>query len=112
MRRDWDKVRLILEALENASWGQRVYLDDVPGVERIEALDYFRLLVEAGLAEGDHIHAPECLTRLTWAGHDLAEVLRKRGFFEQIKDEAKRRGVALTLDAIAQIARSLIAGGG
>ncbi|BBD77226.1 hypothetical protein [Hydrogenophilus thermoluteolus] len=47
MRRDWDKVRLILEALD-----------------------------------------------------------------EQIKDEAKRRGVALTLDAIAQIARSLIAGGG
>ncbi|TCT25915.1 DUF2513 domain-containing protein [Thermomonas haemolytica] len=111
MRRDWDKVRAILEALEGAGWGQRVHLDDVPGIERIEALDYFRMLVEAGLAQGEPAHSPECLTRLTWAGHDLAEVLRKHGFFAQIKDEAKRRGVALTMDAIIQLARLLVTGG-
>ncbi|MCX8018352.1 MAG: DUF2513 domain-containing protein, partial [Rhodocyclaceae bacterium] len=70
MRRDWDKVRLILKALEDIGWGQRVGPDDIPGLERLEALDYFRLLVEAGLAEGAPKGHPEELTRLTWAGHD------------------------------------------
>lgn len=26
MRRDWNKVRAIMEALEGAGWGQRVHL--------------------------------------------------------------------------------------
>lgn len=108
MRRDWDKVRLILKALEDIGWGRRVTADDIPGMDRLEALDYFRLLEEAGLVEGSPKGHPEELTRLTWAGHDLAEILRRQGFFEQIKDEAKRRGAALTLDAITHLARALL----
>jgi hypothetical protein len=110
MRRDWDKVRAVLKALEDLHWGRRLSVDDVPGLDRLEALEYFDMLVCAGLAEGNRASHPEELVRLTWAGHDLAEILRKQGFFERIKDEAKQRGIALTLDAIIQLARMLTGG--
>ncbi|MEW6560400.1 MAG: DUF2513 domain-containing protein [Pseudomonadota bacterium] len=112
MRRDWNQVRRVLQAVEDAPWGRSISPDDVPGMEAAEARSYFAMLAEAGLAKGDPAVYPDRLMGLSWAGHDLAEILRKEGFFSQIKDEAKRRGVALTLDAIGQIARMLIAGGG
>lgn len=108
MRRDWDKIRAVLRAVEDAPRGRSVGPDDVPGLDAHEARTYFWMLAEAGLVKGDPKPWPDRLMGLTWAGHDLAEILRKEGFFEQIKDEAKRRGVALTLDAIGQLARIIL----
>jgi len=107
MRRDWIKIGAVLRAVEDAPSGRSVGRDDVPGLDADEAVAYFWLLAEAGLVKGDPKACPERLMGLTWAGHDLAEILRKEGFFERIKDEAKRRGVALTLDAIEQLARAI-----
>lgn len=110
MRRDWDKIRAVLRAVEDAPKGRSVGRDDIPGLDGNEAAEYFWMLAEAGLVNGDPKVWPDRLMGLTWAGHELAEILRKEGFFEQIKDEAKRRGVALTLDAIGQLARLMLVG--
>jgi hypothetical protein len=111
MRRDWNQVRRVLQAVEDAPWGRSIAPDDIQGMEAVEARSYFAMLAEAGLVNGDPAVYPDRLMDLSWSGHDLAAILRKEGFFAQIKDEAKRRGVALTLDAIGQIARILITGG-
>lgn len=111
MKRDWNQIHRVLAALEAAPVGRSIAPDDVPGMDESEARQYFSLLAEAGLVRGDPAHHPERLQSLTWAGHDLAAILRKEGFFEQIKTQAKERGLALTLDAIGQLARLLIAGG-
>lgn len=109
MRRDWNKVRAVLLALEALPPGQVLAWGQIPGLDDEEALQYFHVMTEAGLVKGHPPGMyPKLLTELTWQGHELVETLRHDSFWSQVKDEAKQRDVALTFDAVGAIALHLV----
>lgn len=109
MRRDWDKVRLVLLALEAADPKEGLAWGMVPGLDDDETLAYFKMLVGSGLVKGHPAGSqPMILTEITWQGYNLLDVIRRDGFWSKIKDEAKRRGIALSFDAIGQISKFIM----
>lgn len=109
MKRDWDTIRRIMgkvEALQDD--GAFLGCDDVAGLDQETCAYHMRLMIEANLATGAVVgmSAPAYvrLNRLTWAGHELLDSIRKDTVWNKIKETARVKGVDLTVDALKAIA--------
>ncbi|AAU91003.1 DUF2513 domain-containing protein [Methylococcus capsulatus] len=110
MRLDWNLARSVLEAAEAlGDEKDRVAPGAFPGVAEEVAIEHFRLLCEAGLADGyPQGRSPLFLTRLTWSGHQFLATLRSRTLWSRVKAEAKDRGLALSFEVIKALAAKLV----
>lgn len=118
MKRDMDVIRSVLaeiEALPEQNFqGSQYIVDRTKPVEDQDRVRHMLLLMDAGyltgrrfnMDGGDAIACPE----LTWAGHELIELIRERPMWERIKAEVSKRGIPLTIDAVVAAGKALIAG--
>lgn len=91
MKRDMDKVRSLLLALEDEKSPYVMYLKGplIGGMATTqEQVDYLLLLTSGGyLEKGQHSQY-----RLTWAGHELLEKLRDDEIWRNTRDGASKLG--------------------
>lgn len=118
MKRDMDVIRSVLaeiEALPEQAFQGSVYkVDRNEPVEAQDRVRHMLLLRDAGYVTGnrfnidggDAIASPE----LTWAGHELIDLIRERPMWDRIKAEVAKRGIPLTIDAVLAAGKALIAG--
>lgn len=116
MKRNWDTIRRLLLAVEALpTEGSRVDSDTVPGVDNEAAFAHMRWLIEAGFAAGVCAEplsgaSHGCLLRLTWAGCELLDTIRRDTVWNRIKEQARIKGVELTVDAVKALgAAALVA---
>lgn len=115
MKRDWDTIRRIMlkaEALPDA--GAYLGCNEVDGVDPELCAYQMVLLIESGLATGSApsaLSAPAYarLNRLTWAGHELLDSIRRDTVWNKIKETARVKGVDLGIDAVKAIAALVLA---
>ena len=118
MQRNWDCMKLILQALAEREdetrmigWGEIVALGraspkpSLANLTEDEVLEHLRLLAEAGVIQGHPPSQPMLAKRLTWAGHDLLETLASKGLWPRVQAVAKEKGIGLTLDSIGWLAQ-------
>lgn len=119
MKRDMKLIREILLAVEDYDgWGyQQVKV--VPGYSEDEVAYHVRLMIEAKLLTGKASNSSQRPTvyigRMTWQGHDFLDAARNATLFNKVVDEAKNKGIGLTLDLLKDIlsagSRGLMAAG-
>lgn len=106
MKRDWNIIRDLLQAIENDTIEALIEnsADD-------QVFDYhLELLIDSGYVKGvsvrlsgDGKYSVSYLTpRLTMQGHDLSTVLHEKRVWEQIKAKATEAGLKLTWEFIKQ----------
>ena len=132
MKRDWNEIRALLEAVEQDRFGEyvRTYGTEVDtslmtGPERRKALEaagqgrrdivlgHLELLKEAGLVRGIEVEIYSddsdfaCLAatrpRLTMEGYDLLDHLRDKPFRQALEKCCKGLGIELTFDVIREL---------
>jgi hypothetical protein len=110
MKRDWDVVRKILLALEEQEGAnsQLGSLDDVDD----ESFGYHvKLMKDAGLLEAavmTPLNGPilAVALRMTWEGHEFLDSIRPKSTWDKVKEQAKEKGVSLSVDAIKFLAKA------
>lgn len=114
MKRDWDLVRLILIALDDAPDDQLQLEFGIAGYESLTVNYQLLRLFEAGLISGE---AEKTKTRrlirvfpnsLTWDGHEFLDVIRDPKRWEAVKEKAAGVGGAVGLDLLKKLAIGLI----
>jgi len=112
MKRDWDTIRRIMGKVE-ALPDSVSYLgcDAVDGLDTDACAYHMQLMIEAGLAVGTVVGMNQYvrLQRLTWAGHELLDSIRKDTVWNKIKEIARVKGVDLGIDAVRAIAALVLA---
>jgi hypothetical protein len=109
MKRDWDVIRLVLLEIEPLpSRNRSVYVGNYATSpdEEILKLESIKLLLDAGFIEG--LESNELgLGRiefqnlsLKWRGHELLDTLREKSTFDQMKNVAKSKGIALSFETL------------
>lgn len=111
MKRDWDTVRRILTRLEEMPSGE-LRPDDFADDEDVTNY-HMNLLIEARLVEGacqvSRTNINRCkLTRLTWNGHELLDSIRRDSIWNRIKTKAQEKGIDMTFDVIAALAKQVM----
>ena len=114
MKRDMDLLRTILLQIEenDQGFGGDVEIE-LQGVEEQVIAEHLRLLLEAGLIDGEGIPddtydfdrvAP---TRLTWKGHDFVDSVRDQEIWRKTKEGAiSAKG--FTLELLQDLAKGSI----
>ena len=88
LQRDMDVVRPILLAVEAIPAGEYVSEQpDISGLDGGTYCEYVRLLIEAGLLEGQVLDGSEfaLIRRLTWAGHEFLDSARNDTVWQKFK---------------------------
>lgn len=118
MKRDMDIIRSVIAELEAMTPQE---CNDVQyGLHLGMAPDEYArhwhlfLLAEGGFVTGlraDSASDGKCLMspELTWAGTDLADLVREQPFYDRIKAEVSKKGIPLTIDAVVAAGKALIA---
>lgn len=111
MKRNWDTVRALLIAVESITDEHAVLnSQQVSGVDAVTATYHLRLMIEAGLVDGRCLPDACIASRMTWAGHELLDAIRRDGVWQQIKTVARDSSVDLSLDLVKQIAIRVVGG--
>ncbi len=129
MKRDWNEIKAVLEAIEEdrfadyvgkygeyfddsmMSEGQkRAKLEEVGEARRDTILGHIELLCDAGLIKGVRVDVfnddsaivglSTIRPRMTMAGYDLLEYLRSSKFRKALDEYCRNVGTELTLDVI------------
>lgn len=114
MRLDWECVRAVLLALEELPEPQgRLMPADVPGFAWQVVSYHFEMLDEAGLIRAHCMRALGAETlcygvRLTFAGHELINTIRKPTAWSRIKARVRDAGLELTIDAAKAAAAAVV----
>lgn len=113
MKRDWDVIRKILirvEALPTVD--STIDSSEIEGVDSETAAYHMRLLLEAGLTVGgcaDHVGPPHCHAfRLTWAGHEFLDQIKRDTVWNKVKETARKKGMELSFEVIKAVAKNAI----
>ncbi|MCC7484568.1 MAG: DUF2513 domain-containing protein [Burkholderiales bacterium] len=116
MQRNWDVIRKILlkvEALPTID--SAVDSDSIEGVAAEVAAYHMVLMEEAGLIEGGGRPpgavggaAYRFATRLTWAGHELIDQIRRDTIWNRVKTLARDKGLELSVDVVRTLVKSVI----
>ena len=112
MKRNVDLIRLLLLLEENDPAAKREFLEKYP---RTDSNDYLvshhvALLIDAGLVEGtisyDRFRTPVAydMIRLTWAGHELLELIRNETIWEHAKEKVLRRDAPWSFAILLEVA--------
>jgi len=116
MRRDWDLLRRIMLQVEELPDSRSLlFSDGIRGVDAEAAFYHMRLLIEAGLAEGD---CQGCvgsandgtLCRLTWQGHELLDHIRRDTIWNRVKETVRKKSLDLSLEVIKAAAIAILTG--
>ena len=114
MKRDWDCIRAILQALDGREETRGfLHPGKVTGWSE-ETVSYHMLVLnEAGLIEAtckDSKSIPIfCMaSRMTWQGHELFDKLNSETLWRRILSTAKDKGLSLSFEAITILAKKTI----
>lgn len=113
MKRDWDTIRRILLKIEALpTEASQLNSNEIEGVDNEVAAYHMRLLLEAKLIEGacrDALGPAWCwAARLTWAGHEFLDQIRRDTHWQRIKQRARERAIDLSFESILALARQLL----
>jgi hypothetical protein len=116
MRRDWDLIRKMILAIEDAPSGWAPDLSELSfeGYTTAQVGYHAWLLIDAGLADGKRVdimpsEAPEgAIITLTWAGHDFAEAIRNDKTWNKAMGTVKEKVGDITFDILKQLLSSII----
>jgi hypothetical protein len=114
MKRDWELMRAILEALEQMEGTDQVLRpDQVEGFDREQVAYHMWLLYQAGLIEArcrDNVGMKiDCVAfRLTWDGHELLDKIRPVSVWKSIVRIAREKGVELSYETVLMVATRVI----
>ncbi|MDI9409479.1 MAG: DUF2513 domain-containing protein [Candidatus Pacebacteria bacterium] len=116
MKRDWEKIRKLLEvADEQTSLVGDIYEPkDGEWFNRnnmVEYLYHFNLIKDSGLiGTNSAIHAGGrmCIDNLTMKGHDFLEAMKNDTTWKKIKEHFKTKGVDMTIDLIMAVAEKIV----
>lgn len=114
MRLDWECVRAILTALEDVpEQDGRLMPGDVPGFAWPVVSYHIEVLAEAGLIKAQCVRALGAPTacfamRLTFAGHELLDVVRQAGLWNRVKARIRDAGLAMSIEAVKTAASVVI----
>lgn len=113
MKRNWDLIRSILLKLESqaeAIGSLSPY--GFTGFDSETVSYHFKLLQSAGLIEAIDRSYLNKLTlfaqSLTWQGHELLDKIRNDTVWNSLKTTIKSKSLDLSLDAIKQVAQTII----
>lgn len=91
MKRDMDKVRSVMLALE-ANGGPFMMTTDTPALgdtdDGRETVEYILMLQSAGYLESSQRH----VYRITWAGHEFLDSVRDPEIWRKTKEGANKMG--------------------
>lgn len=111
MKRNWDTVRALLIAIESIADEHAVLnSQNVTGIDAVTASYHLRLMIEAGLIDGRCLPDACIASRMTWAGHELLDSIRRDGVWQQVKAIARESSVDLSLDLVKQLAVKVVSG--
>jgi len=111
MHRDWDLVRRILLAADEARPGERLAERHFPGEVPANLFEHVRMLKEAGYIEAAVSPSRSgagggmfLIDRLVWDGHDLLAKMRSDTWWAKIKAAAAEKGLPLTFELVKELA--------
>lgn len=113
MKRDWDVIRKMVLAIEEAPGFVPDNLS-FEGYTDAQVGYHAYLLMDAGLARGQEVtsdgsEAPEAmLVNLTWEGHEFAEAARDETRWEKAMGIVTEKGGAITIDVLKNLLSSLM----
>jgi hypothetical protein len=116
MKRDWEVIRKILLKIEELPTEDSTFSShELEGIDNAIVAFQMRLMLDSGLIEGscrDAIGgAPYCHAfRLTWAGCEFLDAIRRDTVWNEIKKQAKTKTVDLPIGIINSVAKVLIEG--
>ena len=113
MKRDWEIIRKILLQIEALPTEDSEFKsNELHGIDNNVIAFQMRLMLDAKLIEGycdEAVGTHYCYaTRLTWAGCEFLDAIRKDTVWNEIKRQAKTKTVDLPIGIISSIARVLI----
>jgi Hypothetical protein (DUF2513) len=116
MPRDWDLIREILLALESIADSTETLSSDAFAEARqvSPSLAYhqFEIMVAHGLIVGRDVSSSDgqaiLASAITWEGHELLDKMRGAVLWNEIKTEAKKRGIGLSFEAIGALSTKVM----
>ena len=113
MQRNWDVVRKILIKLEEiGNTSSFIHHDQVNGYDPEVVAYHMQLLDEAGLIKARCTFTGGGLTAaaqsMTWTGHEFLDQIRNDTVWNTVKNNAREKGISLSLDVIVQLAKAAI----
>lgn len=100
MKRDWECIRAILVALEEKEGALTpLPADQVPGFNSETASYHMKMMIEAGLIEGDckRGRVLHCIAIcMTWQGHELLDKIKSEKIWSRVKAAALQQAVPLS----------------
>ena len=98
MRRNWKTIQTVLEAAEREELEEKfANLKPDVGQDEDEFFGHLLLCVDAGLV--DELAMP----RLTMAGHDVLDAIRSKTVWTEIKRQADKAMVPITVTLIQSV---------
>ena len=117
MVRDWELIRQILLRIESLE-STRQYIDSREFAAEHKVSDslvyhQFEILYESGLIQAQDVSSMDghamTARALTWQGHEFLDKTRESKLWNDVKDEARKRGISLSFEAIGALCTKLIA---
>jgi hypothetical protein len=114
MQRDWEVIRKILIKIEELppNGTLQSFQLSTEGIDKDSAAFHMWLLINAGLVDGnsaDTLTSRSCIARrLTWAGCEFLDGIKKDSSWNKVKETAKSRGLDLTFDVISATAKLFV----
>lgn len=109
MKRNWDVIRKVLVRVEEEpDESGNLNSECFDGISPEVAVYHIRLLIEAGLLVGscpETTGVPWChLQRMTWAGHEFLDAIRRDTVWNRVREIARDRGIDLSFEVIKVLA--------
>lgn len=119
MKRNWDKLREVLQCVEEDKLEQTLEVNESCGDEKEEALflGHLLLAIEGGLVSGVTLeHNPKVnewtwgcdFPRLTLEGHDMLDGIRSKTVWNLVKRKAIEISIPITLQLIKKAMAEVI----
>lgn len=118
MKRNWDTIRKNLKTIESltnhCSTITNSEVAEKNGVEIGECTYHIKLLLDAGLIEGQcsdyqgDVGSACFIQRLTWEGHEFLDQIKSDTVWAKVKQTASQQGLELTLGLVGKLAVKII----
>jgi hypothetical protein len=112
MKRDWELVRTILIKLEELPPLGQLDAATVAGYEDGLVAAHMQMMNERGLINGINVETSSAIDYiglgLTWEGADLLDKIRADTVWGKVKQQARDKGVGLSLDVVKALAKLAI----
>lgn len=122
MKRNWDKLREVLQLVEDDKLVDTLLLMQSCGDEKEEAIfmGHLLLAIEGGLVAGIKVDFNPKLNewdwgdkapRLTLQGHDMLDSMRSRTLWALVKKKAVDLAVPISIELIKSVMKDILAKG-